>query len=54
MEISITDTALGRLQELNRRELEASVHLYTHDQLSSLETKIAAANEAKLDNNIGL
>ena len=53
MEISITDTALGRLQELNRRELEASVHLYTHDQLGSLEKKIEDAKDSNLDSNTG-
>ena len=30
-EINIYDTALGRHQETNRRELKASIHLYTDE-----------------------
>ena len=42
-EIDISDTALGRCQETNRRELEASMHLYTEDQFMVLETRIMEA-----------
>ena len=49
-EINISDTALGHQQETNRRELDASVHLYMDKQLSSLKTKTAEARDMNVDN----
>ena len=48
-EINISDTALGHQQETNRRELDASVHLYMDKQLSSLKKKIAEARDMNVD-----
>ena len=49
-EMHISDTALERHQETNRRELEASVHLYTDEQLSALETRVVEVRDMKVDN----
>ena len=49
-EIHVSNTALERHQETNRRELEASVHLYTDEQLSALETRVVEVRDMKVDN----
>ena len=49
-DIHIYDTALGHHQETNRRELEASVYLYTEEQLSALEIRIVEVRDMNVDN----
>ena len=49
-EIDISDTALGRCQENNRRELVASMHLYTEDKFMTLETTTMKARYIHVDN----
>jgi hypothetical protein len=53
-EIDISDTALGRHQDMKRRELEGSVHLYSEEQLLALETKITEARNNTVDNILAI
>ena len=48
-EIHVSNTALERHQETNRRELEASVKLYTEEKLSALEKRIVEARHVNVD-----
>ena len=49
-DIHISDTALGHHQVTNMRELEASVNLYTEEQLIALETRVVETRDMNVDN----
>ena len=51
-EIHISNTVLKCHQETNGRELEASVHLYTEEKQSALETRIVESRDMNVYNII--